>query len=119
MAFPDGTGLDPALIDLASKVSNNAIYILGRDEIVRYGLESSDRFGDAAHACARRCERADQIISALTDTVPIGGQPITAIVQVACSDLFGYRLTVLRPLPKDQFGQPPPAHWKRAERESH
>ncbi|HVG50567.1 MAG TPA: hypothetical protein VM867_02925 [Xanthobacteraceae bacterium] len=107
--FLMGLGLDPALVDLASKISHNSIYVLGRDELVRYGLESSDRF-ETRWLLRGTTGQPNQIIKALTDSDPTTGQPVTAIAQIACSDLFGYRLTLLRPLPKDQFGQPPPAH---------
>ena len=110
MAF----GLDPELIDFASKISHNSLHILTRDEIVRFGLESGDRF-ETRWMMRRDTDGQVYLVKAVTNAGVNGGAQATAIVQLACSDLFGYRLTLVRALPKDQFAQPPPAQLQAGE----
>jgi hypothetical protein len=103
--FVMALGVDPELVDAASKVANSSIYILGREEIVRYGLESSDRF-ETRWMMRGNPDGSSNLIKAITT----GSDQTTAVVQLGCSDLFGYRLTLFRAFPKGLYGQPPPAH---------
>jgi len=102
--FVMALGIDPDLVDAASKVSHNSIHILSREEIVRYGIESTDRF-ETRWMLRGAPDGSANLIKAVTS----GDDHATAIAQLACSDLFGYRLTLFRALPKDQFALPPPA----------
>jgi hypothetical protein len=108
--FVMALGVDPELVDAANRVAHNSLYILGRDEIIRYGLESADRF-ETRWMMRGSPDGSSHLIKAITT----GSDHATAIVQLACSDLFGYRLTLFRALPKDQYGQPPPARLEAGE----
>ncbi len=102
--FVMALGVDPDLVDAANRISHNSLYILSRDELVRYGLESGDRL-ETRWKLRGNPDGASQAIKAVTSGADRG----TAIVQLSCSDLFGYRLTLFRGLPKDFAGQPRPA----------
>lgn len=108
--FVMALGVDPELVDAANRVSPTSLYILSPDEIVRYGLESADRF-ETRWMMRGNPDGSSHLIKAVT----AGSDRATAIVQLACSDLFGYRLTLFRALPKDQYGQPPPAQLEAGE----
>lgn len=110
MAF----GLNPDLVDFAGKVSHNSLRILTREELVRFGLESSDRF-ETRWTMRGGANGQSFLVKTVTNGGTDGSLPATAIVQLGCSELFGYRLTLLRALPKDQFAQPPPAQLQAGE----
>jgi len=97
-------GIDPELVDAANKINPASVYILSHDEIVRYGLESADRF-ETRWMMRGNPDGSSYLIKAITT----GSDHATAIVQLGCSDLFGYRMTLFRALPKGQYGLPPPA----------
>ncbi len=101
-------GVDPELVEFSNKISHDSLHILTRDEIVRFGLESSDRF-ETRWTMRDDGRGQSYLVKTVTSVGINGGAPATAVLQLACSDLFGYRLTLMRPLPKDQFAQPPPA----------
>ena len=49
------------------------------------------------------------MVKSVTSGTNNGDERSTSIAQLDCSDLFGYRLTLYRPLPKELSGMPGPA----------
>ena len=90
-------GVDPAMVDLAGRVSPKGLYILSRDEIDHFNLMSHDHF-ETGWLARAQTDGKFEIVKAVT---PSGGDRSTMIVQLACHGSTGYQLTVFSPVPKD------------------
>ncbi|MGZ5855546.1 MAG: hypothetical protein ACXWKC_08530 [Xanthobacteraceae bacterium] len=90
-------GVDPAMVDLAGRVSPKALYILSRDEIDHFNLQSHDRF-ETGWLARDQADGKFEIVKAVT---PAGGDRSTMIVQLGCVGSAGYQLTIFSPVPRD------------------
>jgi hypothetical protein len=91
-------GTDPALVDLAAKVSPASLYILSRDEVERYGLQSRDQF-ETRWLMGDPADGRLEVVKAVT---PADGDRSTMLIQLACPGAIGYHLTVFSPLSGDK-----------------
>jgi hypothetical protein len=98
-------GVDGGLIDLASKVSNDKLRRLDREDIVRFGIES--RSGFETHWTLHSDDTGRHfVLKALTtggDAPGAGFQ--TGVLRIGCENSFGYRVVYRRELLPDDAPQ--------------
>lgn len=94
-------GIDPQIVDLAANVGSKALYLLSRDEIEHFGLNSHGTF-ETAWLQHDEAHGRFTVVKAMTVT-PAAGGASTAMIQLACYRGQGYELTFFRPLAKDEY----------------
>jgi hypothetical protein len=87
-------GIDPALVELAGTVSPRSLYILSREEVARFGLQSGGQF-ETRWLPRDPADGRFEVIKAVT---PADGDRSTMLFQLTCPGAVGYQLTVFSAL---------------------
>jgi hypothetical protein len=88
-------GLDPEIEKLAAEVSNKRIYILSREEIARFGIETLGRY-ETRWIAYQETRESFVVVKALTQQTepPPGGERLTTVVRISCG-FHGLGVTIV------------------------
>ena len=89
-------GVDPRLAETASKVDTRRIYILSRDEIARFGIETGGPYESQWFQF-----QVGRQVGLLKSVSKQNGSDDSAAVRFGCAGPFGLRLSYVRILPND------------------
>jgi hypothetical protein len=100
-------GVSPQLQDIAAKVDTRRIYVLSREEIARFGIETRGFYETAWLPYQREPESVEGLSKSVTGASAPGSDKYeSAELRLECVGWFGMRLIYRRVLPSDLKHRP-------------